>query len=106
MGLYFFYTNNKYATSIIVLSFIIFLIGLIYPKLLKLPNFLWYKLGVILGSIVSPVVMMVIYVITIIPIGLLLKLFRKDVLSLKLDKKISSYWIESGRKINSMKKQY
>lgn len=106
IGLYLFYINNKYAIGIILLSFIIVLIGLIVPKFLKLPNFLWYKLGLILGSIVSPVVMMIIYLITIIPIGLLLKLFRKDILSLKLDKNISSYWIESSRKINSMKKQF
>ena len=64
IGLYLFYINNKYAIGIILLSFIIVLIGLIVPKFLKLPNFLWYKLGLILGSIVSPVVMMIIYLIS------------------------------------------
>lgn len=69
------------------------LVGLVYPKALQPLNVLWFKFGMLLGRIINPLVMLIIYVVTVVPIGIILRLVGKDLLSLKLDSANSSYWI-------------
>jgi len=64
------------------------------PKMLAPLNHLWLKLGLLLYKIVNPLVMALMFYLVILPIGLLMRLFRKDHLSLKYDPRASSYWIE------------
>lgn len=66
---------------------------LIRPALLQPLNVAWFKFGMLLGRIINPVVMFLIYAVAVVPTGLLLHLFRKDVLRLRLDGKARSYWI-------------
>ena len=68
-------------------------VAILFPKLLTPLNRLWFKFSLLLAMIINPLVMLVIFVVTVVPIGLLLKLFGKDVLGLKLDGAASSYWI-------------
>ena len=70
------------------------LLGLIYPASLTRLNRLWTRFGLLLGRVVSPLVLAVVYVTTVIPTGLLLRLFGKDLLTLKLDRNGSTYWVE------------
>ena len=70
------------------------LIALVMPKLLSPLNRIWLKFGLLLAKIVNPIVMFLIYVTTIVPIGLLLRLFGKDLLLQKVDSQAKSYWIE------------
>ena len=60
----------------------------------------------LLGSIVAPIVMALVYFITVLPIGLIMRLLGKDLLKLKLDKSAKSYWIERREPIGSMKNQF
>ena len=75
------------------ISLIFLLLAFFYSKILSIPNFIWTKIGLLLGVIVSPIVMYLIYFLVLFPISILLKLFNKDLLKLKISKNIDSYWI-------------
>jgi len=90
----------------LIISLISFLLAYLAPKVLSVPNKLWFKLGMGLGSIVAPVVMAVVYFSTVVPIGLIMKLIGKDLLRQKLDKNAKSYWIERNEPMGSMKDQF
>jgi hypothetical protein len=89
-----------------VISVIFLFLAFILPKILELPNKLWFKFGILLGSIVAPIVMALVYFITVLPIGIVMRLLGKDLLNRKLDKNIQSYWIKRNEPIGSMKNQY
>ncbi len=76
------------------------------PTLLKIPNLLWFKFGMLLGSIVAPIVMALVYVTTLVPMGLFIKLTGKDLLHIKLDRQSKSYWIDRTDPIQPMKNQF
>ena len=63
------------------------------PALLARPNRLWTKLGLLLGKIVSPIALGIVFYGVVAPIGLLVRLTGKDPLRLKLDSSADSYWI-------------
>ena len=90
----------------IIISAIFIFLGFIYPKTLILPNKLWFKFGLLLGAIVAPIIMVLVYFITVLPTGLIMRLLGKDLLKQKLDKKINSYWIIRDEPLGSMKNQF
>src|SRR6056300_665854 len=90
--------------SLIISIFFLFL-GLVNSKILTPLNKLWFKFGIFLGKIVSPLVMGIIFFMVVTPIGLLMKLFQKDLLHTKFKKK-SSYWIEKNGPKSKMKNQF
>ena len=90
----------------LVVSIIFFLLALLAPKVLVLPNKLWFKFGLLLGSIVAPIVMAFVYFVTVLPTGLIMRLLGKDLLKQKLDKNAKSYWIERKEPMGSMKNQF
>ncbi|CAN7743667.1 MULTISPECIES: hypothetical protein [Ensifer] len=69
------------------------LLALIYPASLTIPNEIWSKLGLLLFKVVNPVVMLIIYVTTFVPIGLLLRMRGYDPLALKFDRAAVTYWV-------------
>ena len=73
---------------------VLLLLGLVAPATLAPLNRAWTKLGLLLFKIVNPIVLGLIFALTIIPIGLLLRLFGKDPLRLKFEPEAKSYWIE------------
>ncbi len=98
----------KYGETIrswsIYTMIVIFLITIIKPSLFNFITKLWIILGIKLGKFVSPFVMGFIYFLVVTPTGILLKIFKKDIMRLK--KKKYSYWIDRKNKIQSMKKQF
>ncbi len=90
----------------LIISLIFFLLAYVAPKVLSIPNKLWFKLGMALGAIVAPVVMALVYFSTVVPIGLIMRLMGKDLLRQKLDKNTKSYWIERNEPMGSMKDQF
>ena len=76
------------------------------PKTLIVPNKLWFKLGMLLGAIVSPIIMGVIFFLTVTPIGIIMRLFGKDVLNQRIEKSAKSYWIKRKEPMSSMKNQF
>ena len=90
----------------LVVSIIFLLLAFLAPKILVLPNKLWFKFGLLIGSIVAPIVMAFVYFVTVVPTGLIMRLLRKDILKQKLDKNAKSYWIERKEPMGSMKNQF
>ena len=71
----------------LIISFVFLFLGLLNSKILTPLNKLWFKFGLFLGKIISPIIMGVIFFLVVTPIGLLMRLFGKDVINLKLNKK-------------------
>ena len=90
----------------VIISSVFLILGLMNSKLLTPLNKLWFKFGMILGAIVSPVVMGVVFFLVVTPIGLIMKIMGKDLLNKKYDNKKSTYWIKRDTSIGTMKRQF
>ena len=98
--------NNGEIRIWSLISSIIFLIlGLLNSKLLNPLNKLWFKFGIVLGKIISPLIMGIIFFLVVTPTGLIMRLLRKDILSLKYNQN-KSYWIEKNGPVSRMKNQF
>ena len=89
----------------LIVSLIFLVLGLLNSKLLNPLNLAWVKFGKILGKVVAPIVLGVIYFIIVTPIGLFLRLTGKDLLQTKFSKN-NSYWIKREKNIGPMKRQF
>jgi hypothetical protein len=98
--------SENFRIWALIVSTIFLLLAFALPKMLILPNKLWFKLGILLGSIIAPIVMALVYFVTVLPTGLIMRLLGKDLLKQKLDKNVKSYWIERSEPMGSMKNQF
>ena len=87
------------------ISIIFLILGLMNSKILTPLNKIWVKFGELLGRIIAPIVMAIIYFFILTPISLILKIFGKDLLNLKFSKE-KSYWAKREKNIGSMDKQF
>ena len=81
-------------------------IAIFKPNILTPFNNTWIKLGEKIGHIIAPIIMFLIFIFVVTPTGLILKLFRKDILNLKFSKNSNSYWIKRNKNVGSMKRQF
>ncbi len=93
----------RYWSAITAAIFLI--LGLLKSKFLTPLNKLWMKFGELLGKIIAPLVMGIIYFLIVTPIGLFMRLLRKDLLKLKFNKN-KSYWLKREKNIDTMKRQF
>tara|TARA_B100000242_G_C42802566_1_gene373272 strand:- start:171 stop:551 length:381 start_codon:yes stop_codon:yes gene_type:complete len=91
---------------LIIISIIFLILGILNSKVLSPLNNLWIKLGEILGKIIAPVVMALVYFLILTPISLLVRAFGKDLLGLKYLKQQNSYWIKRKKDIGRMDRQF
>ena len=89
----------------LVVSLIFLTLGLINSKVLTPLNIIWFKFGLFLGKIVSPLIMGIIFFIVVTPIGVLMRLLNKDILNLKYNNN-TTYWIEKSGPKSKMKNQF
>ena len=89
----------------LVISFIFLALGLSNSNLLTPLNKLWFKFGLFLGKIISPLIMGLIFFFVVTPIGIIMRLFKKDLLNLNFNKK-ESYWIEKTDPKSKMNNQF
>ena len=94
---------NYYLVGV---SSVFLVLGLINSKLLSPLNKAWVKFGEILGSIIAPIIMAFVYFIFLTPISLIVRVFGKDLLGVKFDKKKDSYWIIRKKNLGPMNKQF
>ena len=109
IGLYPLLNSNPPFIIMLGLGSIFLLLALVKPTLLDPLNKLWFRFGMFLAKIVNPIVMFIIYVTTMLPIGILLRLSGKDLLRKKLDPEAESYWIvrdPSGPEPESLTEQF
>ena len=85
--------DQSYRLWAIIISFIFLILGLINSKFLTPLNILWFKFGLFLGKIVSPIVMGIIFFVVVTPTGVLMRMMNKDPLNLKFNNN-KSYWIK------------
>ena len=99
--------TNQEDTRIwsLLVSFIFLTLGLLNSRLLLPLNKLWFKFGIFLGNLISPIVMGIIFFLVVTPTALIMRLLGKDVLNLKKNNK-NSYWIDKNNSNNNFKKQF
>tara|TARA_B100000035_G_C20610326_1_gene383692 strand:- start:129 stop:512 length:384 start_codon:yes stop_codon:yes gene_type:complete len=96
--------QEEYRLWALVTGFVFFVLGLINSSILTPLNLLWFKFGMLLGRIFSPIIMALIFFGVVTPTGLIMKFFKKDLLKLKKNNK-KSYWVERKTK-TVMKNQF
>jgi hypothetical protein len=87
------------------ISVVFLILGILNSKILTPLNKLWFKFGILLGKIVSPVVMAFVFFGVVTPIALIMKIFKKDLLNMKKNKNLS-YWIAKSGPKSKMKNQF
>ena len=89
----------------VIISIIFLVLGILNSKILTPLNKLWFKFGILLGKIVSPIIMGIIFFLVVTPIGFIMRILGKDVLNLKFNAN-KSYWIEKKGPKSKMKNQF
>jgi len=90
----------------LILSLIFLVLGILNSRFLTPLNKLWNKFGIFLGSIVSPIVIGVVFFMIVTPIGLIMRFLGKDLLRVNKNKTASTYWINREKQKTTMKKQF
>ena len=98
-------SHNEIRLWSLIISIIFLVLGLLNSKLLTPLNKVWFKFGILLGKIVSPLIMGIIFFFVVTPIGILMRILKKDLLNLKFNKK-TTYWIEKNDLKSKMKNQF
>ena len=97
--------GNEFRLWSLIISIVFLFLGLVNSKILNPFNKLWFKFGIFLGKIISPLVMGTIFFLIVTPIGLLMRLLNKDLLNLRFNNN-GSYWIEKTEPKSKMKNQF
>ncbi len=97
--------QNEIRIWSIIISFIFLILGLINSKFLSPLNKAWFKFGLILGSVIAPIVMGIVFFFVVTPTGLIMKVLGKDILGLKRNKN-NTYWLEKDNSNNNLKNQF
>tara|TARA_B100001027_G_scaffold207366_1_gene171729 strand:+ start:1373 stop:1756 length:384 start_codon:yes stop_codon:yes gene_type:complete len=105
IGIYPIIHSEELRNWSLLIATLFLLLGAINSKILNPLNFLWFKFGIYLGKIVSPIIMGIIFFLVVTPIGLLMKMFKKDLLNLKYNSK-KTYWIKKTGPKSKMKNQF
>ena len=105
IALYPIINEGELRTWSLIISIIFLILGFLNSKILAPLNKIWFKFGILLGKIVSPLIMGIIFFLVVTPIGFIMRLIGKDVLNLKYNNK-SSYWIEKVGPKSKMKNQF
>ena len=97
--------GNEIRLWSLIISIIFLTLGLLNSRILTPLNKLWFKLGILLGNFIAPIIMGIIFFFVVTPTGIIMKLLRKDLIKLKKNND-ESYWIEKKDIKSSMKNQF
>ena len=97
--------GNEIRLWSLIISIIFLTLGLLNSRILTPLNKLWFKLGILLGNFIAPIIMGIIFFFVVTPTGIIMKLLRKDLIKLKKNND-DSYWIEKKEIKSSMKNQF
>ena len=106
IGIFPLLNSDSIRIHFIVISLVFLTLTFVYSQALKPMNQAWVKFGEILGRIIAPLVMAIVYFIILTPLSFLIRIFGKDLLNLKFSNRISSYWIKRKKDLGPMKKQF
>lgn len=83
------------------------LLAFMRPQVLRPLNVVWFKFGLLLHKIISPIIMALMFLLTVVPMGLIFKILRKDPLRLRRDPEAATYWIaKDSRRSGTMRNQF
>ncbi len=105
ISLYPLVNDQSFRVWSFILSLLFLLLGLKNSKILTPFNIMWLKLGLLLGKIFSPIIMGVVFFLVVTPIGVTMRIFKKDLLNLKYND-FKSYWINKKEPKSKMKNQF
>ena len=94
LAAYFYFAQGKILTWSLALSGAFVFFSFFFSEVLTLPNTLWTKFGLLLHKIVSPLVLAILFFLVVTPIGLIMRILKRDLLQLKIDKQLPTYWSE------------
>ena len=89
----------------LIISIVFLLLGILNSKILTPLNKIWFKIGILLGNVISPIVMSIIFFLVVTPTSFIMKILGKDLLNLKKNTK-NSYWIKKQNQNSRMKNQF
>ena len=98
-------SNENIRIWSLIVSTIFLILGLLNSRILTPLNIIWFKFGILLGRVVSPLVMAMIFFLVVTPTGILMRIFQKDLLNLKKNNS-KSYWIIREKTGSEMKNQF
>ena len=105
IALYPLLNNNEIRLWSLIISVLFLILGILNSKILSPLNKIWFKFGLLLGKIISPIIMGIIFFLVVTPIGFIMKLLGKDLINLKFNNE-KSYWIEKSGPKSKMKNQF
>ena len=100
-----FFKNGQINYSLLFISFIFFILGLINSSLLTPLNKIWFKVGLFLGKIISPVIMGIIFFAVVTPIAIIMRILKGDLLNIKFHNK-KTYWQIKDKPKSTMRNQF
>ena len=89
----------------LIISIVFLFLGILNSKILTPLNKIWFKIGILLGNVISPIVMSIIFFLVVTPTSFIMKILGKDLLNLKKNTK-NSYWIKKQNQNSRMKNQF
>ena len=105
ISLYPLLNNESIRLWSLIISIIFLILGILNSKILSPLNKIWFRFGIFLGKIISPIIMGIIFFLVVTPTGIIMRLLGKDLLNLKY-RDIQSYWIEKTGPKSKMKDQF
>jgi len=61
--------------------------------LFAVPNRLWFRFGLVLGKFLTPIIMVALFLVAILPVALILRMLGKDIIGLRPDPTLETYWV-------------
>jgi len=97
--------GNEIRYWSLIISIVFLLLGILNSKILTPLNKIWFKIGILLGNVIAPIIMGIIFFVVVTPTSFVMKILRKDLLNLKKNNE-NSYWIEKKNENSKMKNQF
>ncbi len=106
VGFWSLFKGNGMNVWVLFVASIFFIVALLVPKSLERLNRLWFKFGLLLGKVMEPVIMTAIFVVVFVPFGVMIRIFKPNLLSLKSDQSVKTYWVSKDNVGTDMKNQF
>ena len=100
---YYIDSSSGYIENIfLLLSILLIIVTILSPDFLEKPSYVWYKFGLFLNKIISPITLGVIFYLVVTPVGFIVKFLNYDPLRLKKNNKADTYWISVNKNKTTM----
>ena len=100
------YFGNEVNFYTLILSLILLSFTLFFPKIFTLPNYYWFKFGILLGKLISPIILLILYIIVFLPFGIIFKIRGINLLDKNFDSGKKSYWRKRINQPENMENQF